>query len=250
MRIAITGGTGTIGREVALTLYDRGHEVRVLSRNGPTPVDLTDGRGLAAALEGVDAVVDACNGQRRALLVDGTRRLLAAEAGAGVRHHVAISIVGIDRAPGRYYALKREQEAVVKAGDMPWSIVRATQFHPLMDSLLRTASRFGISPSSTARVQPVDPRELALVLADAVEAAPSGATTEFAGPEILTLRELACQWRRATGSRALPLRIPLPRSLREGVLTSAGAWRGETTFAAWLREREAAPAPPAAAWPA
>jgi uncharacterized protein YbjT (DUF2867 family) len=248
MRIAITGGTGTVGREVAWALYERGHEVRVLCRRGPLPVDLTDGTGLAAALDGVEAVVDASNGPRRSLLVDGTGRLLAAEARAGVRHHVAISIVGIERAPGRYYALKREQEAVVKAAGVPWSIVRATQFHTLVESILRKAARFGVLPTGAARFQPVDPREVGALLADAVEAAPCGATTEVAGPEILTLRELASRWRRETGSHALPLPVPTPRSLREGALTSPGARRGTKTFAEWMREREASPAPRVAAW--
>jgi uncharacterized protein YbjT (DUF2867 family) len=243
MRIAITGGTGTVGREVALALYDRGHEVRVLSRHCPMAIDLTDGSGLAAALEGVDAVVEASNGRRRELLVDGTARLLAAEAEAGVRHHVAISIVGIERAPGGYYALKREQEALVKAGAVPWTIVRATQFHPLVDRILSKPARFGVVPSGAARLQPVDPREVAQVLADAVEARPARGTSELAGPEILTLRELARQWRRANRSRALPLRVPAPRALREGALTSATAPRASTTFAEWLRERHAAPAP-------
>src|SRR5262245_47459156 len=122
MRIAITGGTGTIGREVALALSDRGHEVRVLARGAPLKVDLTDGTGLDTALVGIGAVVDASNGQKRELLVGGTARLLAAERRAGVAHHVAISIIGIEHAPGKYYGLKREQEEVVKAGAVPWSI--------------------------------------------------------------------------------------------------------------------------------
>jgi uncharacterized protein YbjT (DUF2867 family) len=246
MRIAITGGTGTIGREVALALYDRGHEVRLLSRSGPTRVDLADGTGLREALEGVDAVVEASNGQRRELLVDGTARLLQAEADAGVRHHVAISVVGIERAPGRYYRLKLEQEGVVKAGAVPFTIVRSTQFHTLVDAVLHKAARLGISPCGAAKLQPVDPRELALVLADAVEARPSRATAELAGPEILTLAELARLWRRANGSHAVPVHIPVPRSLREGALTSLRAPRAGTTFAEWLREREEAPAPKAA----
>jgi uncharacterized protein YbjT (DUF2867 family) len=155
MRIAITGGTGTVGREVALALYDRGHEVRMLARGGPIRVDLTDGTGLPEALAGVDAVIDAANGQKRELLVNGTANLLEAERHAGVGHHVAISIVGSDRAPGSYYKLKREQEAVVKAGGIPWSIVRATQFHPLVDAILSKAARFGIAPSPMALHPPL-----------------------------------------------------------------------------------------------
>ena len=234
MRIAITGGTGTVGREVALALYDRGHEVRMLARGGPIRVDLTDGTGLPEALAGVDAVIDAANGQKRELLVNGTANLLEAERHAGVGHHVAISIVGSDRAPGSYYKLKREQEAVVKAGGIPWSIVRATQFHPLVDAILSKAARFGIAPSGKALIQPVDPSEVARVLADTVEAGPTHAPAEFAGPEILTLRELTRQWRCIRRSHALPLHIPVPSALRDGALTSETASRGTTTFARWL----------------
>jgi uncharacterized protein YbjT (DUF2867 family) len=97
MRIAIVGGTGTVGAEAARGLERRGHAVRVLSRHAPKhPVDLRDGSGLAAALDGVDVVVNAANGNRN-VLVEGTARLLRAAKDAGVRHYVGVSIVGIDR---------------------------------------------------------------------------------------------------------------------------------------------------------
>ncbi|MEU2632071.1 NAD(P)H-binding protein, partial [Kitasatospora sp. NPDC007106] len=118
MRIAIVGGTGTLGSHVTEELRARGHEVRVLSRRSPEhPVDLTTGAGLAAALAGCEVVVDAANSRSakgaERTLVDGTRHLLAAERAAGVGHHVCVSIVGCDRVPVGYYAVKTAQERAV-----------------------------------------------------------------------------------------------------------------------------------------
>ncbi|MGD0557793.1 MAG: NAD(P)H-binding protein [Streptosporangiaceae bacterium] len=121
MRIAIAGGTGTLGRHVVDELRERGHDVRALSRRSlDFPVDLTTGAGLAEALEGCEVVVDAANassGKRSsATLVAGSRRLLAAEQKAGVKHHVCVSIVGCDKVPMGYYAVKVQQERVVAGG--------------------------------------------------------------------------------------------------------------------------------------
>jgi uncharacterized protein YbjT (DUF2867 family) len=112
MRIAIVGGTGTLGRHVSTELRSRGHEIRVLSRTSPEyRVDLLTGAGLEPALSGCDVVVDASNASRKAaaVLVGGTRRLLAAEQAAGVGHHVCVSIVGCDQVPMGYYRVKTEQ---------------------------------------------------------------------------------------------------------------------------------------------
>jgi uncharacterized protein YbjT (DUF2867 family) len=113
MNIAIVGGTGTVGAEVSRELSARGHAVQVLSRHAPEyPVDLSDGTGLAHALAGVSVVVDASQGGR-AVLVEGTARLLAAEREAGVAHHVGVSIVGVDCVGGRYNKAKLDQEAEI-----------------------------------------------------------------------------------------------------------------------------------------
>jgi uncharacterized protein YbjT (DUF2867 family) len=247
MRVAVTGGTGTLGREVVRTLVARGHDVRALSRHAAArPVDLTTGEGLAAALEGVDVVIDAANagpGRRAAenVLLAGTQRLLDAAAQAGVAHHVGVSIIGVDRVPYTYYAVKLAQEAVVRGGRVPWTIVRATQFHTEVDRRFSAAARAGLLPGAEFLLQPVDLREVAVVLADTVEAEPSLAITQFAGPEVRNLRELAQTWRDATGSRAVIVPVPLfgptARALRAGGLTNRGAWTGRGTFAAYLRDR-------------
>jgi uncharacterized protein YbjT (DUF2867 family) len=234
MNIAIVGGTGTVGREAARVLAERGHAVRVLARHAPEHrVDLTTGEGLERALAGVEVVVDASQGTRK-VLVDGTARLLRAELAAGVKHHVGVSIVGIDRVGGRYYRTKLAQEAEIARARVPWTVVRATQFHTLVARAFAASAKLGVLPSLSAPLQPVDPGEVGRVLADTAEAEPSFAITEFAGPEVVSVRELARRWRAATGSRALPVRLPASRSLRAGGLTSPGAPHGTVTFDAWL----------------
>jgi RNA polymerase sigma-70 factor (ECF subfamily) len=135
MRIAIIGGTGTLGRQIAAVLRDRGHEVRVLSRSVPEyRVDLRTGAGLGKGLRGCQAVVDASNDSSRnatEVMVEGTRRLLAAEQAAGVALHVRVSIVGCEQVPIGYFRAKAAQEGLVRHGPVPWTIVAATQFHEL-----------------------------------------------------------------------------------------------------------------------
>jgi len=160
MRIAVVGGTGTLGRQVGTELARRGHEVRVLSRSSPQfPIDLTSGQGLVAALEGCGAVVDASNTQRQArqVLVEGTGRLLAAEQQAGVGHHVCISIVGCDQVPMGYYRVKVDQERVVERSPVPWTVVRATQFHELVNGLFTAAAAIGCCPLRACRFSPSRP---------------------------------------------------------------------------------------------
>jgi uncharacterized protein YbjT (DUF2867 family) len=248
MKIAIAGGTGTLGRYIVEELRGRGHEVRVLSRKSPDhPVDLTSGAGLAEALEGCEVVVDAANSTSpklaRLTLVDGSRRLLAAEQKAGVRHHVCVSIVGCDKAPMSYYAVKVQQEHVVEQGDVPWSIVRATQFHELAVTILGAAGRWRVLPLPKARLQTIAAAEAALAVADVAENDARMGRVNVAGPEIRDLRDLARTWRATTGRRALmvPLLLPgkLGRALRAGALTDDQPdVRGRTTFAAWLAAQQ------------
>lgn len=245
MRIAIIGGTGTLGRHVAGELRSHGHEVRILGRSAPEHrVDLTTGQGLDAALKGCDAVVDASNNSsKRAgeVLVEGSRRLLAAEEAAGVGHHVAVSIVGCELTPFSYFQVKAEQERVVERGRVPWSIVRATQFHELAAGALEALGRWGLLPLPRALLQTVAAAEVAQVVADVAAKPPLRGRVEVAGPEIVDARDLARTWLSATGRRAvvLPLVLPgkLPRALRTGALTTDRPdVRGTVSFAAWLAE--------------
>ncbi len=251
MRVAVAGGTGVLGKALVAELVARGDEVRALSRTAPKKlpegasyhrVDLTSGDGLAEALGGVEVVVDAANSSPRnagPVLVDGTERLLAAGAQAGARHHVGISIVGCDRVPTSYYEVKVKQEEAIANGEVPWSLLRATQFHSLLAWAFGQAARARMSPVGSARLQPIEPAVVAARLADVAHAEPAGRLEDIAGPEVHTLGELAKTWRSAAGRRLLlPLPIPMigkvGKPLREGALCNPDAAAGGPTFEEWL----------------
>ncbi len=242
--IGVIGGSGTLGAPLVAELRARGHTVRVLSRRSAEyPVDLTTGAGLGAALAGCEVVVDASNNSSargaKATLVDGTARLLSAAGAAGVGHLVCISIVGCERAPMGYYKVKTEQERLVSEGAVPWSIVRATQFHELIAWAFGAAARFGVLPLPRARLQTVAAAEVAEAVAGVAESPPLRRRFEVAGPEVVELRELARRWRTATGRRALLVPVALPgrlgRALRDGALTNEHPdVRGTIRFQDWL----------------
>ena len=245
MRLAVAGGTGVVGRHVVAVARERGHDVVVLARS--EGVDLTSGTGLAERLAGVDAVVDVTNvrTQKRSaaegFLGGVTRNLLAAEQAAGVGHHVLLSIVGIDDVESGYYAGKRLQERVVSEGAVPWSILRATQFHEFAEQVLGyvAVGPFSLVPRMLS--QPVAAREVGEALVDLVEAGPSGRVPDLAGPDRLEMVDLA---RRVSKARLLGRRVvgvPLPgaagRAVRSGALCPSGPGpRGRTTFDAWLAD--------------
>jgi uncharacterized protein YbjT (DUF2867 family) len=252
MHVAVVGGTGSVGALAVDELVARGDQVRVLSRRAPKEpapgtshhrVDLATGEGLVEALTGVEAAVDASNDTRRAkdVLVEGSRRMLAAEADAGVRHHVGISIVGCDRVPMGYYKAKVAQEQVIAAAPVSWSLLRATQFHTLLATLFEAAERFRVVPAGKARLQPIAPEIVAERIADAVHDGPRGRLPDVAGPEIRNLTHFANAWRAHAGRGAMPLPIPMVgpigKPLREDALCDAAAAAGGPTFEEWLRQR-------------
>jgi uncharacterized protein YbjT (DUF2867 family) len=249
MKAAVVGGTGALGAPLVAALAGRGDDVRVLSRGEPAKlpagashrrVDLTTGEGLAEALTGVEVVVDASNSTARnpaPVLLEGTRRLMRAGAEAGVRHHVGVSIVGCDRVPTPYYKVKVDQEEAIAAGEVPWSLLRATQFHSFIAWIFGQAGRLRVVPSGSAKLQPIDATVVAERLAAVAHAEPGGQLADVAGPEVLTLTQLAGAWR-AAGHRAVPLRLPMVgrigRPLREGALCDPAAAAGGPTFQEWL----------------
>src|SRR5690606_34067349 len=185
MRIAVAGGTGTVSRHTVSAAREAGHDVVVLSR--ASGADVQSGDGLDVALAGADAVVDVTNltslsaKRARAFFENGTRNLLAAEQRAGVRHHVALSIVGIDDIDASYYAGKLAQERAVSTGDVPFTIARAAQFHEFAGQLLAgTPGPFAVIPR--APVRPVAAREVGAHLVQAAEAGPQGRIADLVGP--------------------------------------------------------------------
>jgi uncharacterized protein YbjT (DUF2867 family) len=242
-RIAVAGGTGVVGRHVVEALAAAGCEPVVLARS--TGVDLAQGAGLDDALRGVRAVVDVSNvaTQRRSVAVGffttATSALLAAGARAGVRHHVLLSIVGVDRVDTGYYAGKRAQEELVLAGDVPATVLRATQFHEFAEQVLAIA-KGPVAPVPSMRVQPVAAREVGALLVELALAAPQGRAPELAGPEVHELTHLVRRLLRARGSRrlVLPLKGPTAasRAAVGGALLPTGPGpRGQQTFDEWLR---------------
>lgn len=197
---------------------------------------------MNAGLTGCDVAIDASNDSSKraaATLVDGTRRLLAAEAAARVSHHICVSIVGCDRIPLRYFRVKTAQERAVEDGMVPWTIVRATQFHELLAMSLASASRWRVMPLPRGTLQTIAVREVAHAIAGIAENVPLRRRVLVAGPERNELRELARAWNTVTGRRVALLPIPLPgaigQALRAGALTAeAPDVLGTTSFNTWL----------------
>jgi uncharacterized protein YbjT (DUF2867 family) len=216
---------------------ERGHEVVVISRAGG--VDLTTGAGLDDALRGVDVVIDVANVTtlRRktsvAFFETETRNLLAAEERAGVRHHVVLSIVGVDRVDSGYYFGKRRQEQLALAGPIPVTILRATQFHEFAAQLLdKVPGPVKVAPSMVSR--PVAASEVATELVRLAEGPAQGRATELAGPEVLTMASMV----RHLAKGSLVLTVPAGRDMATGGVLPAGDFRsGKITFEQWAASR-------------
>lgn len=242
MRVAVVGGTGLVGQQTVQALRRSGHDPVVISRS--TGADVTTGAGLAEAFAGVEAVVDTTNTPAtdveaaRGFFGTATRQLLAAEQAAGVRHHVVLSIVGIDRVEGNpHYAGKREQERVALAGEVPVSIVRATQFFEFPAMMVGWSRQGDEAVVPPLLMQPVAVSDVAHVLAEVATGEPRG-MIEVAGPEPQDLVDMA---RRTFAARGEELRLvpswggPLGTAMAgEVLLPGPGARIGTSRFEDWL----------------
>lgn len=249
MRIAVAGGTGTVGRHVVEQATRVGHDVVVLSRS--KGVDLAAGDGLRAAIEGADAVIDVASvqtlsaGASRDFFGTVTENLLAAARGADV-HHVALSIVGAAQAPHGYYAGKLVQEQRVAASAGHWSILRATQFHEFAVQVLARAKVLGAHLVPRMRSQPVAAAEVAAALIQIVESGAHGDEPDLAGPREERMADLARSYLRKTGSAARVIEVRLPGALgaamaNGGLLPGPGVRLGSQTFAQWLDQCRRSP---------
>ncbi len=202
MKIVVIGGTGLIGSKLVEKLREDGQEP--LAASPDTGVNSLTGEGLAEALEGAQVVVDVANAPawEDAAVLDffetSSRNLLAAETAAGVGHHVTLSVVGTDRLPeSGYFRAKAAQEDVVKAGPIPHTIVRATQFFEFIGRIADSNTDGNTARLSPALVQPEAADDVAATLADVAVGAPLNDTVELAGPEAYRLDELAQRYLRA-----------------------------------------------------
>jgi uncharacterized protein YbjT (DUF2867 family) len=244
MRIAVAGATGNIGARTASILERQGHDAVRMSRT--LGVDLTTGEGLDAALEGVDAVVDALSSpplgpeETREYFATTIGNLLAAEQRAGVRHHVLLTIVGIHRIQGgtAHYAGKREQERLVEEGGVPWTIVPATQFHDFAALAASWTERDGVAVIAPLLVQPIAPDDIAQVLAELAVGEPQARYVDVAGPETQDLVDMARRTNDVLGRsvKLVPAWTgPLGEEMAGNVLLPGENARiAPTTFDEWL----------------
>lgn len=206
MKIVVIGGSGLIGSKLVGRLRQKGHEVVAASPN--TGVDTITGEGLAKALAGAQVVVDVANSpsfEDKAVLEffeRSGRNLLAAEAAAGVGHHVALSVVGTDRLPDNgYLRAKTAQENLIKASTIPWTILRSTQFFEFINGIVKSGAAGDAIRLSPALVQPIASDDVVATLAELTVGPPLNAAVEVAGPEACPLDKLARKVLAASGDQ-------------------------------------------------
>jgi uncharacterized protein YbjT (DUF2867 family) len=246
MKIVVIGGTGLIGSKVGAILREQGHEVVPASpRLG---INTLTGEGLAEALTGAGVVVDVSNSpsfEPAAVLEffkTSTRNLLAAEADAGVGHHVALSIVGIDRSPDNgYFQAKIAQEELVSSGPIPYTIVRATQFMEFVDGIADAGTNGNDVHIAPVAFQPIAADDVARAVASAAVSAPLNGRLEIAGPERFRFDEVI---RRRLQTRNDPRRVIAdPHAPYFGAVPGEqslvplnGAKLGQVRFEDWLAQ--------------
>lgn len=244
MKIVVLGGTGLIGTRVVQKLSERGHEARAASPN--TGVDATTGRGLAEALAGAEVVVDVSNAPSfedaavLAFFESAGRNLAQAEIAAGVRHHVALSVVGADRLQeSGYFRAKLAQEQLIKRSGVPYTIIRATQFFEFLGAIARAETEDGRVHLPTASFQPIAADEVAEAVAQAALDAPINDTIELAGPERLPMSELVARYLERTNDPRQVVGDPAARyfgaRLEDGTLVPGDNPRlGSIRFEQWV----------------
>lgn len=250
--ILVTGGTGTLGRLVVPLLREAGRDVRVLSRHGGTPsgdgityvtADLLKDEGIEPALDGVETVLHLAGGPKGD--DEATRNLVRAAQRADVKHLVYISVIGADKVPLGYFKAKLGAEQAVAGSGLPWTTLRAAQFHDLVLKVVGTMTKMPVVPvPGGLRFQPVDAREVAARLVELALGEPAGLVPDLAGPTVYGLAELSRGYLRARGKSrpTLPVRMPgkAGRAYRAGEnLSLETAVTGHRTWEDFLAERVA-----------
>ncbi|WP_409563148.1 SDR family oxidoreductase [Hyphomicrobium sp. MC8b] len=249
MKIVVIGGSGLIGTKLIRHLQEKGHETIAASPN--TGVNTITREGLAGALSGAQVVVDVANSpsfEDKAVLEffeTSGRNLLAAEAAAGVEHHVALSVVGADRLPeSGYLRAKVAQEALIRASKIPFTILRSTQFFEFVAAIAQSATKGNDVHLSPAFLQPIASDDVARALADLTVGKPANGIVEVAGPEKVPLDEIGRLYLSATGDRRRVIADVHARyfgtELNDKSLTADdNAILGQVRFADWLAQRAA-----------
>jgi uncharacterized protein YbjT (DUF2867 family) len=247
--ILLAGGTGTLGRQVTPLLRDAGCKVRVLSRHGHEPADgieyvtgdLLKGEGIETAVNGAEIIVHLAGGPKGD--DEATRNLVRAASRAGVQHLVYISAIGADKVPLGWFKAKLGAEQAVADSGLPWTTLRAAQFHDLVLNVVEKMAKMPVVPiPGGLRFQPVDSREVAARLVELVLDQPAGRVPDLAGPKVYGMAELVRGYLQARGKRRLMMPVRMPgkagRAYRAAEnLTLEGATVGKRTWEDFLAER-------------
>jgi uncharacterized protein YbjT (DUF2867 family) len=259
-RILVTGGRGALGSALVSKLTSNpSYHVRVMSRR-PKPIDLMSDvewaqadlesdAGLSEAVAQVQTIIHAATRpfwHSRQIDVEGTRRLLDEGRAAQITHLIYISIVGVDRIPYSYYQNKLAAEEIIANGNIPWSILRATQFHYLLDVALQAMTKLPIAPWFTDMpCQPVATDDVADALCRIVAAGPSGRVPDMGGPEVLGGNEIARTWLDVRGMHRVIVPLHLPgkaaNGFRRGYHTCPENRLGRVTWREWVERKYARP---------
>ncbi|OWJ62057.1 SDR family oxidoreductase [Inquilinus limosus] len=250
MKIVVIGGSGLIGSRTVALLRASGHDV--LAASPSTGVNTLTGEGLAQALAGAEVVVDVANSPSfepqavRAFFETAGHNLLSAERRAGIRHHVALSIVGTDRMPDNgYFQAKVAQETLIKASGVPYTIVRATQFMEFFGAIAESGVVDGTVRLPGGLFQPIAAEDVAAIMAEAAAAPPHGGTFDIAGPDRAPFDRIIARYLDAMGDSRPVVRDDAARyfggTVAETSLVPLGEARiGRVSLDAWLRDHRPA----------
>jgi len=251
-KIVVIGGSGLIGKQVVANLRALGHEV--LAASPSKGVDTLTGEGLTEALQGADMVVDVANspsfedGPVMEFFQTSGRNLLAAEKAAGVKHHIALSVVGTERLQASgYFRAKLAQEQLIEASPIPYTIVRATQFFEFVPAIAAGGTQGDTITVSDAMMQPIASADVAAILTDVAVAAPLQGMLEIAGPEPVRMDDLVKTFLAITGDKRAVTTDPTAgyfgTPVDDASLVPAGQARlGNLHYSGWLKASTAVPA--------